>query len=395
MGPSQNDSSTERNLKILYEISSAMRTTLELKHVLYIILTGVTSHFGLGYNRAILFLFNPKTRTLKCEMAIGPESGEDANKIWKYIDQSEQRMEDLIHEERLEQTYHESALYRSLKDMSFSVNDMPDCLLCQAYHRGHAWHLPPEELMNFNDDPFLKKFQSHELLIMPLKAQDRINGLIVADNIFTKKPISDADIRFFRMLANQAGLAIENSRLYEMVVAQSQTDSLTGLWNHGYFQKNLVTEIENSKRNNEPFTLAMIDIDDFKKLNDTCGHQHGDHILKEISRLLTESLRSIDYVCRYGGEEFAMILKNTDDQRSFEIVERLRKKIAEHNFPSPSGVGYMHFTVSIGLASYPRDSSSKDELIHLADQAMYAAKSSGKNQTRAASSIDRQEPFHP
>ncbi|HSA31532.1 MAG TPA: sensor domain-containing diguanylate cyclase [Candidatus Omnitrophota bacterium] len=393
MVPSQTDP-TERNLRILYEISCAMRTTLELKHVLYIILTGVTSHFGLEYNRAILFLFNPKNQTLKCEMAIGPESGEEANKIWKYIDQSEQRMEDLIHEERLEQTYHESNLYLSLKDMTFSVKDMPDCLLCQAYHRGHAWHLPPEEVEKFKDDPFLKKFQSHELLIMPLKAQDQINGLIVADNIFTKKPISDADIRFFRMLANQAGLAIENSRLYEMVVAQSQTDSLTGLWNHGYFQKNLVNEIEASKRSGEPFTLAMIDIDDFKKLNDTCGHQHGDQILKDISRLLTESLRPGDYVCRYGGEEFAMILKNSNGQNSFEIAEHLRTKIAEHNFPSPSGVGYMRFTVCIGLASYPTDVSSKDALIRLADQAMYQAKSSGKNKTCSAASIDPQKPFH-
>ncbi len=389
----QNDS-TERNLKILYEISSAMRTTLDLKHILYIILTGVTSHSGLEYNRAILFLFNPKNQTLKCEMAIGPESGEEANQIWKYIDQSDQRMEDLIRTERLEKTSHESALYLSLKDMAFSVKDMPDCLLCQAYHRGHAWHLPPEELLNFQDDPFLKKFQSHELLIMPLKAQDQINGLIIADNIFTKKPISEGDIRFFRLLANQAGLAIENSRLYEMVVAQSQTDSLTGLWNHGYFQKNLVIEIENSKRNNEPFSLAMIDIDDFKKLNDTCGHQYGDMMLKEMSRLLTESLRSVDYVCRYGGEEFAMILQNNAGPRAFEIVERLRKKIAEHNFPSPSGIGYMRFTVSIGLASFPADAVSKDELIRLADQAMYTAKSQGKNITCSVANIDRQKPFH-
>jgi len=370
----------ERELNVLYEISCAMRSTLELRHVLYIILTGVTSHSGLGYNRAVLFLVNEQKNRLECQMAIGPESGEHADKVWKYIDSSKQDLEDLIQEDKLQTVYSGSSLFHSLRNLSFSLENK-DFLLTQAFDRGTPWLLTPEEISQYLNDPLLRSFPTEELIIMPLKAKDRVNGLIIADNIYTKKPIADQDIRFFTMLANQAGLAIENSRLYEMVVERSQTDSLTGLWNHGYFQKTLLAEIEKSKRSQQPLSLLMIDIDNFKQLNDTCGHQHGDLILKEISQILLESSRTPDYTCRYGGEEMTMILTNTARDQSYEIAERVRRRIEAHEFPSPSGVGVLHFTVSIGLSAYPVDAQDKEKLIALADQAMYRAKAEGKNRT--------------
>lgn len=373
----------ERELQVLYEISCAMRTTLELPHILYIILTGVTSHSGLGYNRAILFLYNAQKNRLECQMAIGPKSGEDANKIWEYIDKENKKLDDLIQAEKVNETYTESALFHELKELVFPL-DNQNFLLTQAYHRTTPWHLTPEEIEQYREDPLLKAFHTHELIIMPLKSKDVVNGLIVADNIYTKKPIAENDVRFFTMLANQAGLAIENSRLYEVVVQQSQTDSLTGLWNHGYFQKTLLMELQKAKRFQQHLSLVFLDIDNFKQLNDTCGHQHGDFILKEITKILKESARTQDYICRYGGEEFALILTNTHRQQSFEIAERFRRKIEQNEFPSPSGVGTLHLTVSIGLASFPANADNKDELLALADKAMYTAKTSGKNKTCVA-----------
>jgi len=373
----------ERELQVLYEISCAMRTTLELPHILYIILTGVTSHSGLGYNRAVLFLLNEQKNRLECQMAIGPKSGEHASKIWEYIDKENQNLDDLIRAEKVKETYSESALFHELKGLEFPL-DRTDFLLVQAFQRAVPWHLTPEETAAHRDDPLLNVFQTEELIIMPLKSKDAVNGLIVADNIYTKKPISEGDVRFFTMLANQAGLAIENSRLFEMVVQQSQTDALTGLWNHGYFQKTLLMELQKAKRLEQHLSLVFLDIDNFKQLNDTCGHQHGDYILKEISRILKESARAQDYICRYGGEEFALILTSTHFQQSFEIAERFRRKIEQNEFASPSGVGTLHLTVSIGLASYPSHADTKDALIALADKAMYTAKTSGKNKTCVA-----------
>lgn len=374
----------QRELNVLYEVSCAMRMTLELNHVLYIILTGVTSHSGLGYNRALLFLVNPQSRSLECKMAIGPESGEHADKIWKYIETSKQDLADLIQAEKVSQTVSETSLYKSLQKLELPLHNDNPLLLTQAFHRATPWHLTPEEIKKFSHDPLLEVFQTNELIIVPLRAKDTVNGLIVADNIYTQKPIPDEDIKIFTMLANQAGLAIENSRLFEMIVHKSHTDSLTRLWNHGFFQEKLSREIKESQTTQSPLSLVMIDIDNFKKLNDAYGHQHGDRILRELAGLLKESSRELDDVCRYGGEEFSIILRQTQKEQGFDIAERLRTMIEHHPFSFDPKEKDTPLTVSLGLAAFPQDAHSAEELITLADKAMYIAKFSGKNKTSVA-----------
>ena len=370
-----------RELNVLYEVSCAMRTTLELNHILYIILTGVTSHTGLGYNRAVLFLVNPVKRVLECKMAIGPESGEHANKVWEYIENSNQDLNDLIQADKVYKTINQASLYKSVKELKFPLDTGSPFLLSQAYDLGKPWHLRPYALSDFKDDPLLKIFHTNELLIMPLKAKNEVNGLIIADNIYTQKPINQDDIKIFTMLANQAGLAIENSHLYEMVVLQSLTDPITGLWNHRFFQEKLAEELQKAAQLKAHLSLIMIDIDDFKKLNDMYGHQHGDLLLKSLAQILTSSSRDIDFVCRYGGEEFAVILGGANLDQGWDIAERLRKRIEDFRFPAPDGQNSIPMTISVGLASYPDDAGQKEDLIAMADKAMYIAKFSGKNKT--------------
>ena len=129
------------------------------------------------------------------------------------------------------------------------------------------------------------------------------------------------------MLANQAGLAIENSQLYEKTLVMPPTDSLTELWNHGYFQYLLRVKLESAKAQLRPLlSLIMLDIDDFKIYNDTLGHQAGDTDIKEDSAALFKNQsRKMDFVCRYGGEEFAIILPYTDKKEAYLIAERLRR----------------------------------------------------------------------
>ncbi len=370
-----------RELNMLYEVSSAMRTTLELDHILYIILTGVTSHSGLGYNRAALFLVNHKNQSLECELMIGPESGEHASKIWSYIENSHTKIDDLIQEDKVETTIAHSSLLKQLKSLPFPLNTSQKLLLVDAYNRATPWHLTPEELTQYSQDPLLKNFQTNDFLIMPLRAKGNINGLIIADNIYTQKPITTDDIRIFSMLAGQAGLAIENSRLYEITVEKSRTDSLTNLWNHGFFQEKLNQEINTAKKKNQPLSLMMIDIDHFKNLNDTYGHQNGDFILKSIGQVLRESSQETDYICRYGGEEFSIILRFTSREKSYEIAEHIRQTIEKHAFKIPPQNNEIKLTVSIGLASFPFDAQNKEDLITEADKAMYIAKFTGRNQT--------------
>jgi diguanylate cyclase (GGDEF)-like protein len=219
-----------------------------------------------------------------------------------------------------------------------------------------------------------------EVIVIPLKAKDKVNAIILADNIYTKKPISKDDIRMLIMLANQAGLAIENSRLYEQTLIRSHSDSLTNLWNHGYFQYMLKSELERTKALNAPLSLIVIDIDDFKEYNDAFGHQTGDEIIKGIATLLKEHSRKMDWVCRYGGEEFTIILPATNKKEAFAIAERLREKIKVYPFLHEEVMPQKKITVSLGVSTFPEDGLTNTELIAAADKFLYKAKQQGKDQ---------------
>jgi len=366
-------------LAILYEISNAMRTTLKLDEVLYIILTGVTAHTGLGFNRALLFLVNEKAGIIEGKMAIGPESVDEANSIWKQIEQEKMDLDDLISAYKFLRDAPERRFNQQVKSLKIPLGEKNGGLLALSVLDGMPLHLTKETITNYRDDQIVQLLKSEELVVVPLKAKDRVNGIILADNFITKKPITKDDIRMLIMLANQAGLAIENSQLYEKTVLMSHTDPLTGLWNHGYFYYLLQEEIEKAKATKKPLSLIMLDIDYFKVYNDTLGHQAGDNILKELALILKNHSRKMDFVCRYGGEEFAIILPETERNEAFLIAERLRQDIEKHPFIHEEILPDKKLTVSVGVASFPENGNLPSDIVASSDKALYQAKSKGKN----------------
>lgn len=372
---------TKIELGIVYEISNAMRTTLKLDEILYIILTGVTAHTALGFNRALLFLVNDREQIIEGKMGIGPESGEEANRIWNQIEQEKMDFEDLINVFKFSDTVFETGFTRQIENLKFSLQDKNENLLTMAALEGMPLHLTKETVQNYRNSPIIQMLRSEELVLIPLKAKDKVNGIIVADNFITKKPITKDDLRMLMMLANQAGLAIENSQLYEKTVMLAHTDSLTGLWNHGYFQYLLQAEIERSKATQRSLSLIMLDIDDFKIYNDGLGHQAGDKMLTELALLLKNQSRKMDSVCRYGGEEFTIILPQTEKKEGFSIAERIRIDIEKQTFTHEEILPKRKLTVSLGLSTFPEDGNTPSELITASDKALYEAKSKGKNNT--------------
>lgn len=370
---------TKTELAILYEISNAMRTTLKLDEILYIILTGVTAHIGLGFNRAALFLINENTRLIEGKMGIGPEDKEEASRIWREIEQEQMDLEDLISVYKVSNSVVETEFNQQIRHLKFPLQEENSGLLTLGILDGMPLHLTSDIIQKYVHDPLIKLLKSDELAVIPLKTKDKVNGIILADNFITKKAITKDDIRMLTLLANQAGLAIENSQLYEKTVIRAHSDSLTELWNHGYFQYILQTELEKSKVTQIPFSIAMLDIDDFKIYNDRFGHQTGDKILKELAILLKNQSRKMDYLCRYGGEEFTLILPQTEKKEAFQIAERLREDIARHSFTHAEILPSKKLTVSMGLASFPEDGTSPAELIASSDKALYQAKHKGKN----------------
>jgi diguanylate cyclase (GGDEF)-like protein len=156
-------------------------------------------------------------------------------------------------------------------------------------------------------------------------------------------------------------------------------DGLTGLYNHRQFQQLLKDEITRSGRYNDPLALVIGDIDFFKKVNDTHGHQFGDTVLKNVATLLDASIRTgIDTAARYGGEEFALVLVKTNERQAAETVERIRTAIERLPLKSPSGAD-VHVTMSFGIAALGQHTREHDDLIKKADKALYRAKECGRN----------------
>jgi len=372
---------TRTELGILYEISIAMRTTLKLDEILYIILTGVTAHTGLGFNRALLFLINEKDGLIEGKMGIGPETGDEANRIWNQIEQEKMNLDDLISVYKESGINPETGFNKQVRHIRLSPHEQGGGLLTLGVLDGMPLHLTKENIPKYKNDPLVKILDGEELIIVPLKSKEKVNGLIIADNFVTKKPITKDDQRMLIMLGNQAGLAIENSQLYEKTVIRGHSDYLTDLWNHGYFQMILQKELEKSKATKLPLSLIMIDIDDFKIYNDQLGHQAGDAALKDLASLLKNQSRKMDSVCRYGGEEFTIILPQTDKKEAFMIAERLRMDIDKHKFVSEEILPHKKLTASLGLATFPEDGQTSSQLITASDKSLYSAKNKGKNTT--------------
>jgi diguanylate cyclase (GGDEF)-like protein len=193
---------------------------------------------------------------------------------------------------------------------------------------------------------------------------------------------SPGEHELFSYLTNQASVSVENVDLHETVQRQAVTDELTGLFNHRRFQEVITQEVERARRYGQEMGLIMLDIDNFKRVNDTYGHLQGDMVLREVARVLRQSSREIDEPARYGGEEMAVALPQTDLEGAYRFAERVRRRIEALDLPLVDGDGTLKVTASFGAASLASSAGDgKDALVAAADAALYRAKRSGKNRT--------------
>lgn len=219
---------------------------------------------------------------------------------------------------------------------------------------------------------------------IPLKIGDEIIGVLNLADKISGEVFSETDLIFLRHFASYASVVIKGAQYYniaEEMKTLSITDSLTGLFNRRYFDNRLFEEIQRAIRYESIFSLAIFDIDDFKLFNDTEGHMAGDEILRAVADISRDSIRSIDILSRIGGEEFAIIMPQTDTEEAFLVAERVRKNIKELIPASWKKFPRKNITVSIGVASYPKDGKDPKNLIKAADRYLYRAKVQGKDRT--------------
>ncbi len=228
------------------------------------------------------------------------------------------------------------------------------------------------------------KYRTGSFISIPLKIGEKTIGVLNISDKITGELFSKEDLSLLRSFASYASIALERSNYYSLaghLKELSITDSLTGLFNRRYFEERFYEELHRSNRHNLSFSLAMLDIDDFKLFNDTEGHLSGDEMLKCIANIAKDSLRVIDVIARFGGEEFAVIMPQTEKEEAFLVAERIRNSVREqlpctwHAFPRN------HITISIGIATFPSDGTDRKELIRNADKALYRGKMEGKDRT--------------
>jgi diguanylate cyclase (GGDEF)-like protein len=219
-------------------------------------------------------------------------------------------------------------------------------------------------------------------LVCPLVFNDTLIGVLAVYHIDADR-YTEGHRRLLERVAEQAGVVLHNSLVFEKTQEEALTDALTGLSNRRSIVLHLSQELSRAERLRSRVALILLDIDDFKSINDNYGHQQGDVVLRHVARIVRENSRDADSPARYGGEEMALILPHTDLEGSAAIAERVRSAIAALRISRLDGQGTLRITASVGVAA--SSEGFKDGLIAEADGALYEAKRGGKNRTVQAS----------
>jgi diguanylate cyclase (GGDEF)-like protein len=231
------------------------------------------------------------------------------------------------------------------------------------------------------------------LVMLPLVANGEVIGVVELTS--RGRPIDDSGpITLLRTMAHEAAMALENARLYETARDLADRDPLTGFFNHRYLHERLSEEVVRAVRTRRPLSVVMLDLDDFKLVNDTFGHVYGDRVLAHVADLVRSTLRASDVAARYGGDEFALILPETGPEDAARAAERILEALAASPF-SADGRQPFPMSASIGIATHPRDGRSATELIAVADAGLYGSKDAGGNRVTGGEAVVAEVPAEP
>jgi diguanylate cyclase (GGDEF)-like protein len=243
----------------------------------------------------------------------------------------------------------------------------------------------PEQVMELdlvdehgNPLPFARRIGLQRTVAVPMCLAGEIVG-VLAVHMKAPRPLERSEIRVLQTLANQAVIAIENAAAYERTKQLATTDAMTGVANHRELVTYLDHELARVKKTREPLAIIMCDVDHFKAINDTVGHPAGDKVLQHLTRqILLPSVRPKDLVARYGGDEFVLVLRDTDGRAAVAVAERIRRTVSSQAVLM-DGKAVSNLSLSLGIAVFPRDGETREALVQAADQALYVAKRTGRN----------------
>ncbi|MDQ3667231.1 MAG: diguanylate cyclase [Acidobacteriota bacterium] len=248
--------------------------------------------------------------------------------------------------------------------------------------KGRALVVENIEHAGMEPAPAEREYKTKSFISFPIRIGGRTIGVLNVTDKTSGETYDDIDLSLLEIIGPQVALALERAEWQERATEfqlMSITDSLTGLLNRRYLQERMNEEVNRSKRYDYPMSFLMIDIDDFKSYNDLNGHPAGDQALQITAHCLKVALRSADVACRYGGEEFGILLPQTPLNEASVIAERMRQRVAETVYPHGKSQPVGRVTISIGISSFYKHVDTPDRIIAAADRALYAAKRKGKN----------------
>jgi diguanylate cyclase (GGDEF)-like protein len=327
------------------KVMEGMRRGLKFESLLKLIIQSVCK--GLGFKRAGIFLVEPDGKHVRLALGIGKNGTYEKNK-------------DRIAINLRKGAAHFSDVMNGYKKFFYS-NNIPD---------------------RFTGKDKFRIFVYNNALVPLQLGQEKAIGALAVDNLDQNRPITKTDVASLLNYATQVGLAIESFRIHEQVVSLSFTDPMTGLYNRRFFDRALAQELNRCQRYFRSFSLLMVDIDRFKRVNDTYGHDVGDEIIRQVAELLRNDLRSLDVLARVGGEEFAVILPETPPQNLSIVVNRLLRDMRQAK-PAVKEMELKkeRITISIGLSTYRGGSVTPAMLVKMADKSLYRAKRGGRDRS--------------
>jgi len=240
----------------------------------------------------------------------------------------------------------------------------------------------PPSLEGVNYSMVGKAKASMSWMGVPMKGM-HVNGVMVIAS-YRPNAFNRSDFELLSNIAQRAALALDNTYHHALVEEQARLDSLTRVYNHGYFIQKLNEQANACKFENQPLSLIMLDIDYFKHFNDTYGHTVGDEILVNLCDAIQQHIKKTDAVGRWGGEEFAISLPNTDSRLALQVAKRIRETLASVKIKNNKHIEIPAPTISMGIAIFPKEAEDVMELIDIADQRLYVAKERGRDQIETA-----------
>ena len=215
--------------------------------------------------------------------------------------------------------------------------------------------------------------RSHDAVV-PLIYQGALVGFLLVRTDDPARVWADNELMLLRTVADQLTVAVNQARLFAQMQQQALTDELTGCFNRRWFEMQFERDLQMANRMRQPLSLIILDLDNFKEINDAAGHETGDLALRLLADSVRANLRAVDTAVRYGGDEFVVILPQANIQGGLIVAERLRSRIEQIEVP-----GFGRLTASLGLATFPVHGSSRDTLLLAADRALYTSKELGRN----------------